>query len=147
MIPPGDLDTILDNIGLPTSGSNLAYSDNPNIGPGDGDILIALKPDHVRSGDEYRDLLRKRLNARFPEATFYFEAANMTNQILNFGLPAPIDVQIVGRNAEANYALAREVERRDRAHSRRRRRAHSPDRRLPRNPRERRPQPGRAVRA
>jgi len=112
VIPPGDLDTILDNIGLPTSGSNLAYSDNPNIGPGDGDILIALKPDHVRSGDEYRDLLRKRLNARFPEATFYFEAANMTNQILNFGLPAPIDVQIVGRNAEANYALAREVERR-----------------------------------
>ena len=112
VIPPGDLDTILDNIGLPTSGSNLAYSDNPNIGPGDGDILIALKPDHVRSGDEYRDLLRKRLNARFPEATFYFEAANMTNQILNFGLPAPIDVQIVGRNAAANYALAREVEQR-----------------------------------
>jgi hypothetical protein len=57
------------------------------------------------------DLLRKRLNARFPEATIYFEAANMTSQILNFGLPAPIDVQIMGRNAEANYALAREVER------------------------------------
>jgi len=112
VIPPSDLDTILDNIGLPTSGSNLAYSDNPNLGPGDGDILIALQPEHGRSGDEYRDLLRKRLNARFPEATFYFEAANMTNQILNFGLPAPIDVQIVGRNAEANYALAREVERR-----------------------------------
>ncbi len=112
VIPPADLDTILDNIGLPTSGSNLAYGDNPNIGPGDGDILIALKPDHARSAGEYSDLLRKRLNARFPEATFYFEAANMTNQILNFGLPAPIDVQIMGRNAEANYALAREVERR-----------------------------------
>ena len=112
VIPPSDLDTILDNIGLPTSGSNLAYSDNPNIGPGDGDILIALKPEHARSAGEYTDLLRKRLNARFPEATIYFEAANMTSQILNFGLPAPIDVQIMGRNAEANYALAREVERR-----------------------------------
>jgi multidrug efflux pump subunit AcrB len=112
VIPPADLDTILDNIGLPTSGSNLAYADNPNIGPGDGDILIALKPEHARSAGEYTDLLRKRLNARFPEATIYFEAANMTSQILNFGLPAPIDVQIMGRNAEANYALAREVERR-----------------------------------
>ncbi|MGD0580440.1 MAG: efflux RND transporter permease subunit, partial [Bryobacteraceae bacterium] len=112
VIPPAELDTILDNIGLPTSGSNLAYADNPNIGPGDGDILIALKPERARSAGEYTDLLRKRLNARFPEATFYFEAANMTNQILNFGLPAPIDVQIMGRNAEANYALAREVERR-----------------------------------
>jgi multidrug efflux pump subunit AcrB len=112
VIPPADLDTILDNIGLPMSGSNLAYADNPNIGPGDGDILIALKPEHTRSAGEYTDLLRKRLNARFPEATIYFEAANMTSQILNFGLPAPIDVQIMGRNAEANYALAREVERR-----------------------------------
>jgi multidrug efflux pump subunit AcrB len=111
VIPPSDLDTILDNIGLPTSGSNLAYGDNPNVGPGDGDILIALKPEHALSAGEYQDRLRKRLNARFPEATFYFEAANMTNQILNFGLPAPIDVQIMGRNAEANYALAREVER------------------------------------
>jgi len=111
VIPPSDLDTILDNIGLPTSGSNLAYADNPNIGPGDGDILIALQPEHARSAGEYEDRLRKRLNARFPEATIYFEAANMTSQILNFGLPAPIDVQIMGRNAEANYALAREVER------------------------------------
>ncbi|MGD0002504.1 MAG: efflux RND transporter permease subunit, partial [Bryobacteraceae bacterium] len=111
VIPPADLDTILDNIGLPMSGSNLAYADNPNIGPGDGDILIALKPEHERSASYYEDLLRKRLNARFPEATIYFEAANMTSQILNFGLPAPIDVQIIGRNAEANYALAREVER------------------------------------
>ena len=85
------------------SGSNLAYSDNPNIGPGDGDILIALKPEHARSG-AIRGPAAQAANARFPEATFYFEAANMTNQILNFGLPAPIDVQIVGRNAEANYA-------------------------------------------
>jgi multidrug efflux pump subunit AcrB len=111
VIPPSDLDTILDNIGLPISGVNLAYGDSPNSGPGDGDILIALKPEHARPSAEYMEILRKRLNAGFPQLTVYFEAANMTSQILNFGLPAPIDVQVTGRNQDANYALAQELRR------------------------------------
>jgi len=60
--------------------------------------------------DEYRQTLRKRLNERFPDVTFFFEAANITNQILNFGLPAPIDVQVVGRDAKVNYDISREIE-------------------------------------
>jgi multidrug efflux pump subunit AcrB len=111
-IAPGDLDTILDNIGLPFSSINLALGDNQNTGPGDGDIQIALKEDHKQTAAQYIATLRQRLHARFPAATVYFEAANMTSQILNFGLPAPIDVQVIGRNATANYAMAQELQRR-----------------------------------
>jgi multidrug efflux pump subunit AcrB len=111
-IPPDDLETILDNIGLPTSSLNLALGDNQNTGPGDGDIQIALKENHKGSGAEYVQRLRQRLHTRFPSATFYFEAANMTSQILNFGLPAPIDVKVTGRNVTANYAMAQELQRR-----------------------------------
>ena len=111
-IPPSDLDTILDNIGLPFSGMNLALGDNQNTGPGDGDIQIALKEDHKGSATEYLQQLRHRLNTRFPSATFYFEAADMTSQILNFGLPAPIDVQVIGRNVSRNYAMAQELQHR-----------------------------------
>src|SRR5581483_1311960 len=72
---------------------------------------IALKPDEHGSTAEYTDRLRKRLHDRFPDTTFFFEAANITNQILNFGLPAPIDVQVLGRNAQANYAIAENLKR------------------------------------
>jgi multidrug efflux pump subunit AcrB len=91
---------------------NLAMGDNQNTGPGDGDIQIALKEDHRGPAAQYVQQLRHRLHTRFPNATFYFEAANMTSQILNFGLPAPIDVQVIGRNATANYAMAQELQRR-----------------------------------
>jgi multidrug efflux pump subunit AcrB len=111
-IAPGDLDTILDNIGLPFSSINLALGDNQNTGPSDGDIQIALKEDHQLAAARYVAILRQRLHARFPDATVYFEAANMTSQILNFGLPAPIDVQVAGRNIKANYAMAQELQRR-----------------------------------
>ncbi len=111
-VPPADLDTILDNIGLPFSGMNLAMGDNQNTGPGDGDIQIALKEEHKGSAASYVEQLRHRLHTRFPGATFYFEAANMTSQILNFGLPAPIDVQVIGRNTVANYAMAQDLQRR-----------------------------------
>jgi multidrug efflux pump subunit AcrB len=111
-IPTADLDTILDNIGLPFSGTNLAMGDNQNIGPSDGDIQIALKEDHRGPAAQYVQQLRHRLHTRFPGVTFYFEAANMTSQILNFGLPAPIDVQVIGRNAAANYAMAQDLQRR-----------------------------------
>ena len=69
------------------------------MGVADGDILISLNPENHGPTAEYTDRLRKRLHEKFPDVVFFFEAANITNQILNFGLPAPIDVQVVGRNA------------------------------------------------
>ncbi|HVW85771.1 MAG TPA: efflux RND transporter permease subunit, partial [Bryobacteraceae bacterium] len=110
-ILPGEVESVIDNIGLPNGGFNLAYSDSPTIGVGDGDILISLRKDRRQSTPEYEDMLRKRLRRDFPDVTFFFGAANITNQILNFGLPAPIDVQVVGRNIEANYRLAQQLER------------------------------------
>ena len=109
VIPASELDGILDNIGLPPGGLNLAIGDSATIGPGDGDILISLKPERRGSVEDYTDRLRKRLNARFPDVTFFFEAANITNQILNFGLPSPIDIQVMGRNTAANYSIARRI--------------------------------------
>jgi multidrug efflux pump subunit AcrB len=109
-IPRSELGTIIDNIGLPNGGFNLAFGDNPTLGTGDGEILISLKENRTRSTGEYEDRLRKQLNANFPGVSFYFEAANITNQILNFGKPSPIDVQIAGRNSEAGYALAQELQ-------------------------------------
>ena len=107
IIPPQELETILDNIGLPYSGVNLAFGTTSNIADSDGDILVALKgPGRTQ---EYQRALRDRLRVVFPEETFFFEAANITNQILNFGLPMPIDIQIVGQNAAENYALAQKI--------------------------------------
>jgi CzcA family heavy metal efflux pump len=111
-IPASELDSILDNIGLPNSGINLAFSDSATIGPGDGEILISLQEGHHRPTQAYTRELRASLGARFPELTFFFQAANITNQILNFGLPAPMDIQVVGRDAGRNYEVAREIERR-----------------------------------
>jgi len=107
-LPPGEIDLILDNIGLPNSGISLAFSDASTIGPSDGDILISLKEGHG-STREYMRKLRAVLNAKFPQDTFFFAAANMTNQILNFGLPAPIDVQVVGRDAVNDYKVTQKM--------------------------------------
>jgi multidrug efflux pump subunit AcrB len=107
-IPPREIDAIIDSIGIPTGGINLAYGDATTIGPGDGDILISLKEEHGSTA-AYTDSLRKRLHERFPDVVFFFEPANITNQILNFGLPAPIDVQVVGRNQVANYEVTRRL--------------------------------------
>ena len=109
VIPAREIDTIIDNIGIPNGGFNLAFGDSPTIGTGDGDILISLNPEEHGPTAAYTDQLRKRLNQRFPDVTFFFEAANITNQILNFGLPAPIDVQVVGRNAAGNYQIAQQI--------------------------------------
>ena len=103
-IPPGELDTIVDNIGLPVSGINMAYNNSGTIGAEDADVLISLKPDNPAAG--YVDTLRERLPQIFPDATFSFLPADIVTQILNFGLPAPIDVQVVGNNLEANRAYA-----------------------------------------
>jgi multidrug efflux pump subunit AcrB len=107
-IPAREIDTIIDNIGIPAGSTNLAFGDATTIGPGDGDILISLKEEHGPT-PVYTDSLRKRLHARFPDVVFFFEPANITNQILNFGLPAPIDVQVVGRNQAANYEITRRL--------------------------------------
>jgi multidrug efflux pump subunit AcrB len=105
VIPEHELDSILDNIGLPSSGINLAFSDSATIGNGDGEILISLKEKH-RPTPEYTRELRTRLAAVFPAETFFFQPANITSQILNFGLPSPIDVQITGNDAVGNYQIA-----------------------------------------
>jgi multidrug efflux pump subunit AcrB len=110
VIPANEIDTIIDNIGIPFGGFNLAFGDNATIGSDDGDILISLKNEKHGPVAEYRDTLRRRLHERFPDVTFFFEAANITNQILNFGLPAPVDVQVIGRDAKANYEISREIE-------------------------------------
>jgi multidrug efflux pump subunit AcrB len=111
-MPPGEIESIIDNIGIPNGGFNLAYADSPTIGVGDGDIIIALREDRHKATAVYEDELRKRLHHDFPDVTFFFGAANVTNQILNFGLPAPIDVQVVGRNIDANYRIAQQLQRR-----------------------------------
>ena len=112
LIPPAELTDMLDNIGLPYSGFNIAMSDSATIGEFDGEILVSLRPGEHRSTWEYIRTLRDTLNREFPALTFFFQPADIVGQILNFGLPAPIDVQVMGplSNAKANYALARRIE-------------------------------------
>jgi multidrug efflux pump subunit AcrB len=110
-LPPGEVQSIIDNIGIPNGGNNLAYSDSPTIGVSDGDIIISLAEDRTRSTADDQIALRKKLRHDFPSVTFFFGAANITNQILNFGLPAPIDVQISGRAIDADYKIAQQLER------------------------------------
>jgi multidrug efflux pump subunit AcrB len=107
-IPPAQLGNIVDNIGLPVSGLNLAYSNTGTIGPQDGDILISLNEGHSPTAAFVRTL-RERLPAEFPGATFSFLPADIISQILNFGAPAPIDVQVTGPNRAANLAYTNEV--------------------------------------
>ena len=107
-IPPEQLDNIVDNIGLPFSGINMAYQNTGTIGPEDGDALISLKQDHAPTADFIRQL-RTRLPQQFPGTTFSFLPADIVSQILNFGLPAPIDVQIIGNNQKANYVYASDL--------------------------------------
>ncbi|MDE1932431.1 efflux RND transporter permease subunit [Bradyrhizobium sp.] len=104
-IPPEQLDNIVDNIGLPFSGINMAYQNTGTIGPEDGDALISMKEDHGPTAG-YVKTLRTVLPQKFPGTTFSFLPADIVSQILNFGLPAPIDVQIIGNNQKANYAYA-----------------------------------------
>jgi multidrug efflux pump subunit AcrB len=105
VIPPDELETIIDNIGLPASGTNLSYNNSGTVGPADADIIVSLKGNH-RPTDEYVRALRRRLPENFPGVMFYFLPADIVSQILNFGLPAPIDIQVIGRNLEANRKFA-----------------------------------------
>ena len=105
VIPEKDLAGILDNVGLPNSGINLSYSSSGTIGAFDADIMITLKPGH-RPSEEYMEALLPELRKNFPDIEFFFQPADIVTQILNFGIPAAIDVQIVGANYTANQQLA-----------------------------------------
>jgi len=107
-IPPEDLDIILDNIGLPYSGLSLALSDTATIGSLDGEILVSLKPNH-RPTQNYVEELRNTLKTKFPDMTFFYQPADIVTQVLNFGLPAPIDIQLVGHDPK-NIDIAREIQ-------------------------------------
>jgi CzcA family heavy metal efflux pump len=108
VIPADQLDTIIDNIGLPNSTIDLSYTTSAPIGPGDADIQVALTPKHERT-QKYIDAVRSRLNTDFPGVTFSQLPVDIITQILNFGLPAPIDVQIVGHNLNANREFAEQL--------------------------------------
>jgi multidrug efflux pump subunit AcrB len=107
VIPVEEVKMILDNIGLPNGGVNLAFSDSAVTSDSDGDILISLEPGK-RATELYMRKLRADLHRKFPDAIFFFTPANITNQILDFGLPAPIDVQLTGRGKN-NYQIAQKI--------------------------------------
>src|SRR5262249_53330652 len=108
IVPESERAMILDNLGQTQSFTIMAYVDNGTVSDADGEILVALKPEHRPTAD-YDARLRRELPRRFPDCTFFFEPADITTQILNFGLPAPIDVQVVGVDREGNRALAQKL--------------------------------------
>jgi len=108
-IPGNELQTILDNIGLPNSGINQSYSSNGTIGSSDVEILIGLDPEHHHPTAGYIRRLREVLPQRFPGVEFFFQPADIVTQILNFGLPAPIDVQVVGTDVQSSYEIAQQI--------------------------------------
>jgi multidrug efflux pump subunit AcrB len=110
-IPPRDLGPILDNIGLPARVYNLAFTDGTTIGVNDGDILISLKPDHAPTA-AYIKTLRQQLHQDFPDVLFYFQPADIVTQILNFGVPSQIDVQVQGQDRPGNIAVAQALQQR-----------------------------------
>jgi multidrug efflux pump subunit AcrB len=104
-IPEREVDNILDNIGLPYSAINFMHSTSGLIGAGDADILVSLKEDH-HATEDYIQRLRERLPREYPGTTFYFLPSDIVTQVLNFGLPAPIDIQIEGTDIEGNREVA-----------------------------------------
>jgi multidrug efflux pump subunit AcrB len=107
-IPTSEVSSIIDNIGLPYSGINLSYSNSAPVGTSDADVLVTLTPKHHPTAD-YVDQLRVTLAKQFPGVTFAFLPSDIVTQILNFGLPAPIDIQVIGRDLDANHVWADEV--------------------------------------
>jgi len=107
-MPKGDITTIVDNIGLPYSGINTSYSNSGTIGTSDAEVLVNLSKNH-RPTEEYVRMLRKSLPQQFPGVEFFFQPADIVSQILNFGLPSPIDVQLTGPNYEQNYTIAQQL--------------------------------------
>ena len=108
IVPPAELAKVADNIGLPVSGINTTYNNSGTVGPQDGDILITLAESHKPTAD-YINAMREQLPRDFPGTGFAFLPADITSQILNFGAPAPIDIQITGKNAAGNMAYAQTI--------------------------------------
>ena len=108
-IPPNELQTMLDNIGVPYSGINLSYANSGVIGTNDAEIQISLNPEHHHPTAEYIKKLRVELPRQFPGVEFFFQPADIVSQILNFGLPAPIDVQVVGNDLDTNFVIAQQI--------------------------------------
>ena len=107
VIPPNEIQNVLDNIGLPTSGINLAFGDSSTISSADGEILVALNPNHKPTA-QYVRILREKLHRDFPDMEFFFSAPDIVGQILNFGISAPIDIQITGRDPKG-YDIANQI--------------------------------------
>ena len=107
VIPPDELGMVLDNIGLPVGGINLAFTDSSTAGPFDGEMLVSLKPGHKSTWDYVKEI-RHRLNYQMPDYQFFTQPSDIVGQILNFGLPSPIDVQVVGppKNSADDYQVA-----------------------------------------
>ena len=108
-IPSKELQTVLDNLGVPYSGINLSYSNSGTWGTADGEILVQLRDERGRPTIDYINDLREKLPQRFPGVQFFFQPADIVTQILNFGSPAPIDVAIMGNNQRANYVVAEKL--------------------------------------
>ncbi len=104
-----DLSGIIDNIGFPISGINLTLSDSGVIGTSDAEVLVSLSQDHRTKPVDYIRTLRRTLPHEFPGVEFYFQPADIVSQVLNFGLPAPVDIQFAGQNVRQNYDLARQL--------------------------------------
>jgi CzcA family heavy metal efflux pump len=108
-IPPKELQTVLDNIGVPYSGINLSYSNSGTFGTSDAEILVQLKEERGKPTSVYINELREKLPQRFPGTQFFFQPADIVTQILNFGTPAPIDVAVTGANQRGNYVVAEKL--------------------------------------
>src|SRR5580704_7000209 len=108
-IPKNELETVLDNIGVPYSGINLSYANSGVIGSNDAEILVGLNAEHHHPTAEYIKRLRRELPQRFPGVEFFFQPADIVSQILNFGLPAPVDIQIMGADVRTNYDIGQKI--------------------------------------
>ena len=109
IVPKEDVSLVLDNIGLPNRTYAMAFGDSSTTGQADGEILVALSHHRSKGTPEYIAMLREKLPRQFPELTFYFQPADIVSQILNFGLPAPVDIQIGGPSKKLNYELATRI--------------------------------------
>ncbi|MFA6210452.1 MAG: efflux RND transporter permease subunit [Candidatus Obscuribacterales bacterium] len=109
VIPPAEIALLIDNIGVPSENFNLAFGDSATIGTADGEILVSLKHHRAHSTPEYIKRVRLALNEKFPQMTFYFQPADIVSQILNFGLPAPIDIRVAGFKRDENLQITKEI--------------------------------------
>src|SRR5260370_11042775 len=107
-VPANELEGMIDNIGLPVSGINLSYNDSGISGPADADILVSLNPGHSPTANYVRNL-RLSFNRDFPGITFYFLPSDIVSETINFGLPAPLDIQVVGRNQTLDQQVANSI--------------------------------------